>query len=131
MKPMQLLLPGIFLLILGVGNLAVGTFKGEQYAKVMRELSTPDIGFTLTRSSPLKRLAEAPERISPSLLRRKKAQARLEFYELVSIGGRILVLLSAPFLLIGIIIRGKEVSHLARALRKERRRNHSQEWQLE
>lgn len=94
---MQLLLPGLFLLILGAGNIAVGLYKSNQYKLVLDELSA-DSTPVLVNASPLRRIQLAEQTASRLYQRKNKARARLDFYELITFGGQVFVALSLIFL---------------------------------
>lgn len=59
----------------------------------------------------LERLKASPQRATSSGMRRKKALARLDFYDLVAVGGKVFIIMSLPFLLVGVLLRGLEVYH--------------------
>ncbi len=104
-RPMTFLLPGLFLLLLGVGNIVVGNYKVEQYKQVVANLGTLELPPVLQKASPLRRIQLAKLTESRTYQRRKTAVARLDFYHLVSFGGQVFASLSLPFLLIGVLIR--------------------------
>jgi hypothetical protein len=87
------LLPGIFLLSLGIGNIAVGWYKAEQYEQVLIELSDTRSP-PLINASPLRRIQLANKTLQRSYQRQVKSQARLDFYRLVTYGGEIFVCIS-------------------------------------
>ncbi len=95
LKLARLFVPGAFLLILGLGNIGVGHYKTAEYQELMQDLSVvANEEAKLPVSSPLKRieLAEVKnERFEESLT---KARARLDFYSLVSFGGKLMSALS-------------------------------------
>ena len=95
---MKFLLPGIFLFILGIGNLAVGHYKGGQYDEVISELKEKSLPLTIKEISPMERIRVTKESSARLGRRRDKAIARREFYQLVGIGGKIFISLSLVFI---------------------------------
>ena len=102
---MTFLLPGLFLLLLGAGNIVVGNYKAEQYKQVVANLGSPELPPVLQKASPLRRIRIAKLTESRTYQRRKTAVARLDFYLLVTFGGQVFASLSLPFLLVGLAIR--------------------------
>jgi len=97
----RLLVPGAFLFVLGLGNIAVGHYKSAEYQAVLKELSSISAqGPSLAAASPLKRieLAEVQNRRFEENL--AKARARLDFYSLVSFGGKLMLAMSSILLLV-------------------------------
>lgn len=107
----QLLIPGLFLLALGIGNVAVGTFKVSQYVQVISELSAPEPGLALdfSQTSSLERIRQSQENPDRIRLRQESALARIDFYRLVIFGGKVFVALSIPFLIFALILRLKQL----------------------
>lgn len=91
----RFIIPGLFLLALGIGNMIVGQFKYEQYDEILKELEAQD-QFTNDedRPSPLQRLKSTIDTNPHSLALIQKAQARRDFYQLVRFGGRVFLSLS-------------------------------------
>ena len=91
-RPMTFLLPGLFLFVLGIGNIWVGSYKGAEYDQVVQELSersTPqNFG---SKISPIERIRLSKQSSDRLADRRKKALGRKHFYTLVSIGGKIFI----------------------------------------
>jgi len=87
----KLWVPAIFLLVLGFGNISVGSFKVEQYQQVLAELSSLPSAPKLSNASPLSRIQVADKVADRRYQRQKKAKARLEYYNLVIFGGQIFV----------------------------------------
>ena len=107
-RPMFFFLPGLFLLILGMGNLWVGEIKEQEYQTVLDELqmlSTAAPAAKLVHASPLKRVQLALNAAERTFHRREKALARKEFYSLVRYGGRFLTLAGFLFLLSAFAVR--------------------------
>ena len=101
MKIAHFLVPGVFLLILGMGNLGVGHFKRMQYDEVLKELSQlessrPEL------SSPLARIEEANRDGLRLYHRQKRAQNRRDFYDLVEYGGKVFTAVSILFFVPGV-----------------------------
>jgi len=107
MRPMKFFLPGIFLLVLGIGNISVGTFKRQQYSSVLKELSVRESTTELVNVSPLRRIQLAKQNANRNYERIGHARARRDFYGLVTFGGEVFIGLSAVFLLISILLRLK------------------------
>lgn len=101
----RFLLPGFFLLLLGLGNIGVGHFKGAQYEQVLAELSEPHATVDLVNASPLRRIELARQSVNRLSLRRSKAKARRDFYQLVTFGGKAFVILSSVLLFAGLGFR--------------------------
>jgi len=91
----RFIIPGLFLLALGIGNLIVGQFKYEQYDEILKDLETQE-QFTSEeeRPTPLQRLKSTIDTTPHSLALIQKAQARRDFYQLVRFGGRVFLSLS-------------------------------------
>ncbi len=89
---MKLLLPAIFLLVLGIGNLWVGYFKERQYELVYEELRKLE---SSTSSSTPINTPETNQNIAERHARRKReVEERQGFYSLVSFGGKAICSLS-------------------------------------
>ncbi len=117
---MRFVVPGIFLFVLGVGNILVGTFKGNQYEQVLAELASAGELPALADASPLRRIQLATQTVSRLYQRQDKARAKLDFYRLVASGGRVFVALSFIFLLIGLVRYIKGLSRHAAPAANER-----------
>lgn len=100
-KPAKFLVPGFFLLLLGLGNLTVGTIKGDEYEQILSELSTSNGQVELANASLLRRFKMAKLSADRLNQRRKIARGRVKFYGLVSLGGYTFLLFSAPLIGIG------------------------------
>jgi hypothetical protein len=115
-KPMKFLLPGIFLLALGLGNLSVGAFKGRQYEEVLAELSVMEPTSELVNASPLSRVQLAKTTADRLSERQRKARARRDLYELVSFGGKVLVSISVVLLACGLLLHYRRIIRSRREL---------------
>lgn len=99
----RLLVPALFLLVLGAGNILVGTFKVRQYDEVYSELATlepaaePLPGSALMRIHTMRRVTDRLER------RRYEVEDRRNLYLLVVFGGKIFIALSTVLLLVAAI----------------------------
>lgn len=98
----KLLMPGIFLFVLGLGNIIVGHFKSLEYERVLTELEPTTPPRALANVPPMRRMQMERERATRLDERRRKAQGRLDFYELVTFGGKSFVGLSALFICCGL-----------------------------
>lgn len=91
MSPRKLLLPALFLFVLGVGNISVGLYKEWQYRQVYEELtileSSPEFG----SASGLNRLQNYQETRDRYQQGQIEARDRLQFYRLVAFGGKALI----------------------------------------
>ena len=107
-KPIKFFIPGIFLFVLGLGNIIVGEFKASQYQEVRAELlntiehKSPQI---LENVSPLRRIQLANQAQEKGTQKLKSAEQRVAFYSLVSTGGAIFVMASLILLIIGFILK--------------------------
>jgi len=91
-------LPGVFLAVLGIGNVLVGLYKEAQYEQVLHGLSSNETILGLQKASPLTRIQLLRQKAHRLYHRRKKALARVDFYRLVIFGGKVFLFLSIPFL---------------------------------
>lgn len=94
-RPMKLLLPAVFLLILGLGNIGVGIQKRDQYQEVIEELTELRPTEALTPTSPLIKFQQELQSADRNTQYRKQAEDRKEFYSLIAYGGFLILLLSA------------------------------------
>lgn len=102
-SPFVFILPGLFLFTLGLGNIGVGSYKADQYQQVVSELELrAPLSSSLVNSSPLRRIKLAEASAHRIFQRRNEAQNRIAFYNLVSFGGKVFILLGLCFLLLGI-----------------------------
>ena len=90
----RIVLIGLFLVVLGIGNLIVGELKGNQYEAVVDELAA--IGRTADKNSlvlsnhdhPLVRIERYRHLSQTVVQRQQKAMMRMELYRVVSFGGK-------------------------------------------
>lgn len=102
----RFVIPCIFLLALGVGNVTVGTFKYEQYDEIVKELeSRPKTQYSDLNISPLLRLKSTIDSPPRLLAQEKKAQARRDFYQVVQFGGRVFLALGGIYFLAFLLTR--------------------------
>lgn len=101
---MKLLIPGLFLLVLGIGNISVGTFKGRQYQEVLDELSVLEPTPGLENASPLRRVQLAKQTETRLYQRQNKAENRLDFYQLVRFGGKVFMVIGALLTIAGLFM---------------------------
>lgn len=104
-----LLIPGIFMAVLGLGNILLGTYKYEQYQDTLTENrqeleSIPNLPEDTKELSPLQRLRSTDKQSSRTLALISKAEARRDLYSLVIYGGKVFLLIST-LLLGGAILR--------------------------
>lgn len=88
MKPQRLVLPAVFLFILGTGNIYVGVYKEMQYRQVYEELSVLGPAPAFDDKSPLGRLESFKVTNDRYLQRQLEAKDRLQHYRLVAFGGK-------------------------------------------
>ena len=124
-KTMKLVIPGLFLLILGTGNIAVGKFKSRQYQEVLLQLSDLEPSTTLINASPLRRVQIAKRSESRLYQRQTKAKNRRDFYEVVTFGGKVFASISLLFLLPAGIIHLMQYYQQQRHIRVENLHPHS------
>ena len=105
MNPLKLLIPALFLIVLGVGNMLVGHFKLQQYDQLLSELDAQEIEEEQKDLSPLQRLKYASDSSPKLLALRQKAEARRDLYQLVSYSGKIFLAFSMLFLVALLISR--------------------------
>jgi len=116
-KPYILILPGLFLFILGLGNIGVGEYKAKQYYQVLAELElTAPLSNSLVNSSPMRRIKLAEQSAIRLYQRQKEAKNKIAFYSLVSFGGKSFMLIGMILLLIGIPMRIFNKKELRQAL---------------
>lgn len=95
MKPTKFLLPILFLFILGMGNILVGTFKELQYKQVYSELEqTTELQYTPVEEKALGGLRAtqlAAEKLAFDRYSKRKMDAseRRNLYLMVIFGGKI------------------------------------------
>ena len=104
-NPFKFLLPGLFLLLLGIGNISVGVYKGQQYEQVLEELKQRNPRLELVNASPMRRIHFARNTANRLYQRQNKAKQRLDFYRLVALGGTIFLALGIPLLVVGLLLR--------------------------
>ena len=103
-RPIKFLLPGFFLLILGVGNLAVGITKVRQLEQALKELELQQpLASNIENSSPLRRLQLAEQTAHRVFQRQKEAEDRKGFYNLIAFGGKIFGVVGFILIIIGSI----------------------------
>lgn len=100
LNPVKLFIPGVFLFVLGLGNLAVGITKAQQHQEVLTELQLQQpSALNLENSSSLKRLQLAEQTAHRTFQREQEAKDRMAFYKLVSFGGKIFTALGLILLI--------------------------------
>jgi len=104
-KIAKITVPGLFLLVLGLGNILVGSYKANQYQLVVSELSQMEEPSKLVNASLLKRIELDQAKSARIEDRREKATGRLDFYNLVSFGGKVMLSISGLLLSLGLLLR--------------------------
>lgn len=99
LKAIKLFLPAIFLLVLGLGNIAVGSFKQQQYEDVLKELRLGPSDIALVNVSPMRRIQMNRHSEDRNVDRLKQAQVRRDLYHLVILGGTSMVAVGSMLLL--------------------------------
>ncbi|MGH7856815.1 MAG: hypothetical protein ACREQY_05745 [Candidatus Binatia bacterium] len=94
-----LLVAGVMLVVLGIGNWAVGALRVERYADYLAQHPDP-AGHTGDVKAAL---LEPPD---DQREERNVSRAKLEFYELVRSGGRLMVVLGVVCLVAGLLTLG-------------------------
>lgn len=87
------LLLGIFSACLGLGNIIVGTHKGQQYEGVYNEIAAlaPNSPEFLANNSPLTKLKYSHQHLDRIKEKQKKAMKRRDLYRTVTFGGKTLL----------------------------------------
>ena len=93
-RPVTFWLPGVFLLILGLGNTVVGVMKAEQFDQVLRELVSAKQYKEEVSSSPLMRMQLARKLSDKLFDEYSQYQERKRFYQTVAFGGKVVMSLS-------------------------------------
>jgi len=106
-KPTKLFVPAIFLLVLGLGNIGVGSLKKQQYQQVLSELTLRSPELPLINASPLRRIQLNRHSEDRNLDRLKQAQTRIDLYHLVILGGAAMVSLGSVLLLLSACVNFK------------------------
>lgn len=105
LTPIKLFLPGVFLLILGIGNILTGAGKVEQFDLVVAELSALETTDPVLEPSVLRRI----ESVNRTLDRRgqllQQARAKRNLYQLPILGGKIFVGLGLLLLVLSGLLR--------------------------
>ena len=104
-RPSKLVLTAIFLLVLGTGNILVGTFKVQQYDEVSSELEMLIPESQLGSQSILMRIHSARRDVDRLDRRRIEVNDRRSLYRLVVFGGKIFIAISTTMLLIALSLR--------------------------
>ena len=87
MRSRTFLIPGLFLFVIGMGNLLVGHFKEEQYNAVIAELSQRPTNAQAPSLTSYHRLENDEEAVARRQARTEKAKSRRELYHLFVLGG--------------------------------------------
>lgn len=100
-RPARFVLPSLFLLSIGIGNLWVGIEKKDQYDQVLRELSSLRPVSEIINSSPISRIQLSEYTEERLYQRQEKARARIDLYRLVIFNGKVFLILGALAMVIG------------------------------
>ncbi len=101
--PYRFLIPGLFLFVLGIGNITVGLYKSGQYEEVLQELSVLEPSTVVVETSPLARIHSTDHaRLSE---RRQRATILLDFYRFVLTGGKVFLLIATVLITIAALLR--------------------------
>ncbi len=100
-KPARFVVPSIFLLLIGIGNLWVGIEKKDQYDQVLRELASLRPVAEIINTSPISRIQLSEYTEERLYQRQEKARARIDLYRLVIFNGKVFLALSLLSFLIG------------------------------
>ncbi|MCC6955102.1 MAG: hypothetical protein IT290_13375 [Deltaproteobacteria bacterium] len=106
--PQKFIVPGIFLVVLGLGNVIVGRERAHLHREVIQELSALEPLPDLVSQSPLMRLQLKRLSLEKFYQRQRTAEARLDFYILVELGGKIFSLLGLTLLCAGGLARAMQ-----------------------
>lgn len=91
LKPSQLLLPALLMILLGSGNIFVGQRKINEYGTRLKTLPQLSAGTKLNRLPPLARLELMRDKRAQLYQERFKAEQRTEYYQLVAFGGKVFI----------------------------------------
>lgn len=100
-KPEVFWLPGLFLFLLGLGNVFVGEMKIEQFQQVLNEFETTEMFKEEVASTPLMRLAK--KRLS-NVERKRHFEERRNFYRIVSFGGKSVIGISLGLFILSAVL---------------------------
>lgn len=101
LRPAQFLMPGLMLLIIGIGNSSVGYYKQDQYEVVIAELAELPSTPGLVHASPLQRIQLAKVTADRRYERLNIARGRRDFYRLVNFGGQVFIGVSLVLFALG------------------------------
>ncbi len=96
-KPIKFLIPAIFLFVLGIGNIAVGSLKQAQFVQAYNELAELEPMEKGIESSALNRIQNIKQTKERHIERKLQAKERKYFYGLVAYGGKVFVGVSLVF----------------------------------
>lgn len=96
-KPIKFLIPAIFLFVLGIGNIAVGSIKQAQFIQAYNELAELAPIDQEIESSALNRIQSIKQTKERHIEKKLEAKERNHFYGLVAYGGKVFVGISLIF----------------------------------
>lgn len=97
-------MPGIFIFVLGVGNLSVGHYKHQEYTEVFQRLNSTEFKQGEAKL-PLARIEADRDVKRRSLDRLSKVQQRREFYSILHAIGKCLTVLGVVFVSTAFLLR--------------------------
>lgn len=103
-KPAVFWLPGLFLLLLGLGNALVGKMKTDQFEEVLQELESAQHFKEEVSASPMIRLQLSRKLADQAFERRSRFEERRNFYRTVAFGGKVVMVASLGFFAIAMFI---------------------------
>lgn len=111
-------LPGLFLLLLGVGNIGVGVLRRQEWDEVLAKLQGISSGeasqndFQNSDETKADLFADRTARKDRERLelRQQSAAAKRQLYAIVELGGKIFVGIGALLLLAGFIIQSRTIN---------------------
>ena len=114
LKSSYFLVPALFLLFLGSGNILVGTFKARQYQEVYDELIVLQPARDTAISSALARIQAVNKSPDRHHQRQTEANERRNLYRLVVFGGKLFVYFGLFLFCIGATLRYAQSLQLTR-----------------
>ena len=103
---LKLLIPAVLLLLLGIGNLAVGSTKADEYRKIIHQIEIETKPSELRKErSALERVAISSPKFKDAFQQQKRAKNKLNFYNFVILGAKLFLSAGALlFFISGLLI---------------------------